>query len=274
MASFKITSEVHAERSRSHENWRQNYVVTQFAFAYPPHMKPKNSVKYDHEGDLVLQRKEGKLLIEHSICTQLELVGLQLWRGAFLLADYIMANPQEFEHQNVVELGSGVGLTSIAAAMLAREVTCTDIDLGEILPLIKRNVERNSKYIRGKFNVMALNFKDTDWPTSLKRKLAESRIILAADVIYDDSITDHFVSTLEKILHSDDTKRTVYVALEKRFVFTIAHLDSVAPSYEEFRRCIARRRLKWTLEEVNLNFPQYFKYDRVKELVLIKIHKT
>lgn len=57
----------------------------------------------------------------------------------------------------------------------------TDIDLGEILPLIKRNAQRNSKYIRGKFNVMPLNFMETDWPANLKRKLTESTIILAAD---------------------------------------------------------------------------------------------
>lgn len=53
------------------------------------------------------------------------MVGLQVWRGALLLADYILHNQQQFTGQNVVELGSGVGLTGVAAAMYAKHVTCT-----------------------------------------------------------------------------------------------------------------------------------------------------
>ena len=34
-------------------------------------------------------------------------VGLQVWRGAFLLADYILAHQKEFEDLNVLELASG-----------------------------------------------------------------------------------------------------------------------------------------------------------------------
>lgn len=62
---------------------------------------------------------------EHHNSTDLTLVGLQVWRGALLLADYIFSNPSIFEGKNVVELGSGVGLTGIAAAMHAQRVVCT-----------------------------------------------------------------------------------------------------------------------------------------------------
>ena len=55
----------------------------------------------------------------------MKLVGLQLWRGAFLLADFILANPDLFKDKIILELGSGVGLTSIIASSLAKKVICT-----------------------------------------------------------------------------------------------------------------------------------------------------
>ena len=67
------------------------------------------------------------------------------------------------------------------------------------------------------------------------------------------------------------TSRTAYVALEKRYVFTIQDLESVAPMYEEFLRCIARRKLDWTIEQVDIDFPQYLTYDRVNEMILMRI---
>lgn len=89
-------------------------------------------------------------------------------------------------------------------------------------------------------------------------------------VIYDDEVTDGFVKTLAQ-LFDQDPSRTAYVALEKRYVFTIANFESVAPMYEEFLRCIARRGLDWTIEHVEIDFPQYFTYDRVEQMILMRI---
>lgn len=57
--------------------------------------------------------------------TKLQHVGLQVWRGALLLADYILSNPDLFKDKTVLELGAGVGLTSIVASFLADKVICT-----------------------------------------------------------------------------------------------------------------------------------------------------
>lgn len=63
---------------------------------------------------------------EHSYSTTLDLVGRQIWRGALLLADFVLHHgPSLLQGRTVLELASGVGLTSIVAAMFATEVICT-----------------------------------------------------------------------------------------------------------------------------------------------------
>jgi predicted nicotinamide N-methyase len=63
---------------------------------------------------------------EHSYSTTLDLVGRQIWRGALLLGDFILHHGSSLlQDHTVLELGSGVGLTSIVAAMFASEVICT-----------------------------------------------------------------------------------------------------------------------------------------------------
>jgi predicted nicotinamide N-methyase len=67
---------------------------------------------------------------EHSYSTTLDLVGRQIWRGALLLADFVLHHgPSLLQGRTVLELASGVGLTGIVAAMFATEVICTgDLD--------------------------------------------------------------------------------------------------------------------------------------------------
>ena len=84
--------------------------------------------------------------------TNVDLVGLQVWRGAFFLADFIIMNSDQFVGKHVLELAAGTGLTSIVATLVGKEqmhtksgsLICTDVDRGPILPLIRRNFQRNS----------------------------------------------------------------------------------------------------------------------------------
>lgn len=88
-------------------------------------------------------------------------------------------------------------------------------------------------------------------------------------MIYDDDITVAFVKTMQKLL-CPPSQRSIYVALEKRYVFTIAECDTVAPCYEYFIECINKLK-NVSVEEVDLNFPKFFEYERVNELILWKI---
>lgn len=48
-----------------------------------------------------------------------------MWRGALLLADYILFQRDLFQGRTVLELGAGTGLASIIAATVAQTVYCT-----------------------------------------------------------------------------------------------------------------------------------------------------
>ncbi|KAL1129369.1 hypothetical protein AAG570_013896 [Ranatra chinensis] len=204
------------------------------------------------------------------------MVGLQLWRGAFVLADFILENgPSMFTSKNVLELGSGVGLTSIVASFFAQKMVSTDVPAEGILELIDRNFKRNSGFVKSSYRVMPFDFFDQEWSEELCSIVSETDIVLAADVVYDDSLTEAFVETLTKIL-STEKKKTIFVALEKRYVFTVADLDTVAPCYEYFLECIRRVWNKppmsqWGMKSLSINFARYFIYKRNSDIVLWQI---
>ena len=205
-----------------------------------------------------------------------ELVGLQLWRGAFLLADYICEYPQLFESKNVLELAAGTGLTSIVAANWAKKVLCTDVDLGEILNLIRRNFALNEHDLEADCDVREIDFFRTDWKTKLTSDLRNIDTILVADVIYNEEITKSFVNVLEELVTNFcDKGVTIYIAMEKRLRLN-SEGEIVAPSYEVFMdcmKCFLKKNPSCDMQNVDLKFPQYFKqhYARVDELVMFKI---
>lgn len=97
-------------------------------------------------------------------------------------------------------------------------------------------------------------------------------------MIYDNDITDCFVKTVERILDPTIANKfkdkEVYIAMEKRYVFTLADLDTMAPCYEYFLQCIneIRKKTNWKFEKVNTDFPKYFDYERSKDLVIMKLY--
>ncbi|XP_049706787.2 methyltransferase-like protein 22 [Helicoverpa armigera] len=280
MPELTVTSEIYEEydyRTKISPSTEGN-VISEFPFLLPP---LRSNATFDDDDDLDIERPLKEVIrIEHSSKTKIALVGLQVWRGAFLLGDWLihLGLKGELVNRSVLELGAGTGLTSFVAALYAKKVVCTDIDVGGILELIKLNAKYNKKFIKSQFKVMPLDFTETTWSSSLLSEIKQASIIIAADVIYDDDITAAFVSTIQKILNTEPPK-TLYMVLEKRYVFTIEHLDSVAPCYETFLSLIDKVKTEnphstWKLELLPLDFPKYFTYDRVKDLVLWKISST
>ncbi|XP_063235475.1 methyltransferase-like protein 22 isoform X1 [Bacillus rossius redtenbacheri] len=276
---FLISSEIQEKTQIDYSavpNISPENVVSLFSFALPAdRVNVDGQVFVDQDGDLIVRRRSDAvevIAIEHSRATPLGLVGQQVWRGALLLADFLLHQGCALAGHTLLELGAGVGLTSIVAAMFSREVICTDVDRGGILELMRGNAARNADLLKARVTVLGLDFFSMGrWSPTLAAKLPVVDVVLAADVIYDNDVTEAFVDTLVELLRLPPTK-TVYIALEKRYVFTVADLDCCAPCYEFFVQCLSQAVPPgWTCEQLPLDFPQYFRYDRVKELVLWRL---
>ena len=116
----------------------------------------------------------GVLRVTHTLATPLENVGLQVWRGALVLCDWLLAYATRrlIEGATVLELGAGCGLTSLAAVTAgARCVLCTDHGQ-TVLENAARNAAAhrcyagtasaglNSAEIRGEIRVRKLDWFD------------------------------------------------------------------------------------------------------------------
>ncbi|XP_075421422.1 methyltransferase-like protein 22 isoform X2 [Ascaphus truei] len=204
--------------------------------------------------------------IEHTMATPLEDVGKQIWRGAFLLADYVLWKRDSFRGCTVLELGAGTGFTSIVMATVAKTVYCTG---GEVKV-------KELDWLRNEFS------SDTEAPYSWsEEEIAElydhTTVILAADVVYDDDFTDALFKTLYRITHTLRNPCTIYFSIERRLNFTLRHMDITCDAYNHFRCClndfenIRDGKMKLTAEVIKPAFPQFFSYERINQLELWKI---
>ena len=191
-----ITSEVNASII-SEISPDSAYVTTKFIAIIPkkPHSSSSASSKavFDDDGDLVRDCNEDEIefVIKHKLSTDLRGVGYQVWRGALLMSDYIIANVGNgFTKKSVLEIGAGTGLASIALSHF-----CSDdsyiyaTDLPELVDLLKDNLDsNNSKNIE----VFPLDLKDTKDNAAFQ----EIDIVIGADVIYDNDVTDGVINFL------------------------------------------------------------------------------
>merc|ERR1712126_659750 len=161
----------------------------------------------------------GRLFVENHHKSTRDLVGLQVWRAGLYLADFIIENVADFANKSVLELAAGTGLLSLVVAsnhVQAKHVICTDMDKGDILPQIKRNIRLNEdNFSEGRITVSELDFMKT----LPKETLEDVDVIMAADVIYDPVVTQAFFRCLHEIVKQCVTRKDVvevYLAMEAR----------------------------------------------------------
>ncbi|XP_071247249.1 methyltransferase-like protein 22 [Salvelinus alpinus] len=228
--------------------------------------------------------------IEHTMATPLEDVGKQVWRGAFLLADLILSQPTTFRGATVLELGAGTGLTSIVMATVAKTVYCTDVG-EDLLSMCQKNVTLNRHLMEpagGEVRVRLLDWLRHDLCTDADAEFGWSEdevadlhdnttIIIAADVCYDDDLTDALFRTLYRICNNLRLPCTTYLSIEKRLNFTLRHMDISCEAYNHFRHCMCEMqelrdgRTCFTVEQVTPSFPQCLLYERIEQLELWKV---
>lgn len=86
-----------------------------------------------------------ELVIRHRLATPLGQVGLQVWGGALVLADLLLAEPAMVQGKGVLELGCGTGIVGIVASRWcgAGKVLLSDKGGDGILELAEGNAAAN-----------------------------------------------------------------------------------------------------------------------------------
>ncbi|CAF1376412.1 unnamed protein product [Rotaria magnacalcarata] len=185
----------------------------------------------DDDGDPDLCRPERiDLTLVHRNETNVSECGYQLWNGALLLCDYILTNKWRFSNKTIFELGAGIGLCSLIASRLASKMICTDHDT-DLLDVVRQNIELNDAVCRKE----CIEIQNFDWKQFNSNEINDRiEIILAADVIYDDDITDALFNVLRKCFQEKFKLHSIYITVEKRINFYLDTLSVRCPAYEYF----------------------------------------
>ncbi|KAJ9452881.1 hypothetical protein DIPPA_31407 [Diplonema papillatum] len=144
-------------------------------------------------------------------------VGLALWPAGFVVAEWIMQHAGELKGANIVELGSGVGLSGIVAARCASpgRVVMTDY-----LETVNNNALASIALsgLAGKVEVELLDWTAVERGEQKVLDLIESfktTCLLAADVVYDRTVIPALACTMRAFVSRSPAL--------KRIVFAVTH---------------------------------------------------
>uniref|UniRef100_A0A0K2TXB6 Methyltransferaselike protein 22like [Ceratitis capitata] n=1 Tax=Lepeophtheirus salmonis TaxID=72036 RepID=A0A0K2TXB6_LEPSM len=225
---------------------------------------------FDEDGDLIRStEEESVILLKHSGSSSLQDVGSQLWGGSLLLADMILAHPEFLLQGNVLEIGSGTGLTPIGAAICLPSTSFSSYivtDLEQNLDGIRHNFALNHvKYEDSKcFSIRSL---DLLLSSKFPKWAQETDVVLGGDVIYDEVLTNGIIAFILSLKEG----AVLYFAIEKRYVFTNEDLDIVSHSYNYFLQGLNHHGIPF--EEMDPLPTQSFCYERSRDLILLRIMK-
>ncbi|KAJ3376204.1 hypothetical protein GGF31_000271 [Allomyces arbusculus] len=193
--------------------------------------------------------------LEHRAGTDDAMLGAQVWASSVVLAKFILDRAQDLVGgRTVLELGCGAGLLGLVCARWAQRYIGTDYPDWSVLELAEANIQRHVRaaVARGEqpaeCTVEALDWLAEDLgplPTGVD-------LIMAADVVYQDHLTDGFLFTLHSLLTANPSAKA-FICAEKRFNFHASDDRPRAMAFEYFTERFERWYApKWNLVEHNV----------------------
>lgn len=142
--------------------------------------------------------------------------------------------------------------------------------------LLTKNLKRNLSDNVDNYEVSTLDV--TDFKVS--DQFSNVDVIIGADVIYDFEITDGIINTIKMLICQKPFKpKKIWFSVEKRFIFSVDSLDTMAPAFDYFVTLLEDLRSDLFVNDnivLSIDFltlstiKQSFCYERSKELAMIE----
>ncbi|XP_049858527.1 putative protein N-methyltransferase FAM86B1 isoform X3 [Schistocerca gregaria] len=213
-----------------------------------------NEMGSDWQKDIINSTVKHPLNMKHEIDPKYEHAFLKLIisRAAQALADWCLSHSEELRDKEVLELGSGVGLTGIATVLCCelRSYSFSDCHAA-VLSTLCENVllnlsTPNDKDCHGFVDnvtkttdntLLRIKHKNTDvavmnlpWADVTKNTITEVDFVLAADVVYDTSTFTELCQALKNLLHYQKTVAIIACTVRdqntiQQFLHTLAQYE-------------------------------------------------
>lgn len=165
--------------------------------------------------------------------------GLHCWQAAGALAEWALANADRLATKNVLELGSGTGLTGFVVGKYCKVSRICLTDGNEtVLRLLDDNLAENFQHNPA----LTINVAPLDWFKIEKSQFIaddtwKPDVVMAADVVYDDSLFEALCKTIDLIFRKCSNRCWMVMACTIRNERTLKHFLTRLDLYQ-FQRSL------------------------------------
>lgn len=209
--------------------------------------------------------------------------GLKLWPSAMALADFILHNTEEFHGKSILEIGSGatgfVGLVLIKTCKPKKVFLsdCHDSVLETLIENVNLNLASYNTEVMDKsllvrqrlifedgpeLGVLSLPWEDVDKHENELMSSSQPDVLLAADVVYDDTIFEALIKCVKRLFEVSGPSLVFYLSQTVRNPET----------FETF--CNLLHRNCFDVQEEDLKHPKTIHWDSKSQIKLLRITKT
>lgn len=165
--------------------------------------------------------------------------GLRTWQASLALSEWIIQNKNVFDNKNILELGSGVGLTGLVLKKVCSVnniylTDCHESVLNTLVENIKLNLlssgneddlnhqKSNYKglhkrfvYTDNKATMQVLNLPWEKVSTNICKELGMIHKVIAADIVYDNFLFEPLVNALKCLKQNCCVEEFIFACTER-----------------------------------------------------------